>query len=157
MTEHGIRSDIDEFLSLKRIAFVGASRNEHDFSRMLLKEFRRRGYELIPVNPHAEEIDGVPCVAGVRDIHPAAEGALIMTSRDAAYQVLLDCYEAGIRKVWLYGISGPRRVSAGAVEFCGTHGISLVPGYCPFMFLPNPQLIHRCHRGVMKLLGTYPR
>ncbi|MDX9974258.1 MAG: CoA-binding protein [FCB group bacterium] len=156
MTEHAVRTSINEFFSLKRIAFVGASRNERDFSRMLFKEFRRRAYDVIPVNPHAEEIDGVPCVAGVKDIHPAAEGALVMTSRDAAYRVLVECHEAGIRRVWLYGISGPGRVSAGAVEFCATHGISLVPGYCPFMFLPEPRLIHRCHRGVMKFLGTYP-
>jgi predicted CoA-binding protein len=51
------RPAIDSFLKLKRIAFVGVSRKEADFSRALWKEFRERGYNLIPVNPNAGTID----------------------------------------------------------------------------------------------------
>jgi predicted CoA-binding protein len=67
------RAIIDDFLAHKRIAFVGVSRNASDFSRQLWGELKRRGYDLIPVNPDAAEIDGVPCVPAVTAIEPAPD------------------------------------------------------------------------------------
>ena len=154
---HEIPTLIEQFLGQRRIALVGASRNRNAFSRKLLREFVRHGYDMVPVNPHVSEMDGVVCWPHMLAIQPPVEGALLLTSREATYHVLLDCYEAGIRRVWLYGISGPRDVSVGAMEFCATHGIDVVPGFCPFMFLPNPGFVHRFHRSVMRLVGTYPR
>ena len=37
-----------------------------------------------------------------------------------------------------------------------THGIEVVPGQCPLMFLPNPTRTHRAHAWVKKAAGTYP-
>src|SRR5947209_5435536 len=42
---------IEDFLRQKRIAMVGLSRESKDFSVMLFEEFRRRGYDMVPVNP----------------------------------------------------------------------------------------------------------
>ena len=55
MTE---RQLIDDFLAQKRIAVVGVSRNPRDFTRTMFNEFIRRGYDAVPVNPNAAEIDG---------------------------------------------------------------------------------------------------
>jgi predicted CoA-binding protein len=151
-----LRANIDDFLLQKRIAFVGVSRNPRDFSRSLYNEFRKHGYDVVPVNPNVAEIEGAPCYGRIQEVQPAPQAVVVLTSRDAAYRVLVDCEEAGIKRVWLYGTSGPKGTSAGAVEFCAAHGIELVPGYCPYMFFPQPQFVHRCHRGVMKLLGSYP-
>jgi predicted CoA-binding protein len=151
-----IRSVIDDFLAQKRIAFVGLSRDPKSFSRTLFREFVRRGYDAVPVNSGAAELEGVACHARIQDVQPPVDGALILTSRDAVYRAIADCQEAGVRRVWIYGVSGPRGTSAGAVEFCAAHGMELVPGYCPFMFLPESGLIHRFHGRVMKLMGTYP-
>ncbi len=40
-----------EFLAQKRIALVGVSRQEKDFSRMVLRELVRRGYDVVPSAP----------------------------------------------------------------------------------------------------------
>ena len=60
------RAAIDSFLSLRRIAVVGVSRNEKDFSRMLWRELRKRGKRSLAVvtrnpglfekNPDVEKI-----------------------------------------------------------------------------------------------------
>jgi predicted CoA-binding protein len=151
------RPIIDEFLAQKRIAFVGVSRDPNAFSRKLFQEFRRHGYEMLPVNPNAAEIDGLPCRPHVLDIQPPPDAAVLMTSRENTYHALLDCEQAGIRRVWLHGNSGPRDVSVGAMEFCASHGIQAVPGYCPFMFLPKPGFVHRIHACIMRLVGSYPK
>ena len=50
--------DVEDFLALDRIAMVGVSRNPKDFSRLLFREMCDRGYDMVPINLVAEEIDG---------------------------------------------------------------------------------------------------
>src|SRR5579885_654854 len=49
---------IQDFLAQKRIAFVGVSRDPKDFSCSLFREFVKRGYDVVPVNPNASEVMG---------------------------------------------------------------------------------------------------
>ena len=43
---------IDSFLSCRRIAVVGVSRDPKDFSRAVFRAFVERGYDAVPVNPN---------------------------------------------------------------------------------------------------------
>src|SRR6266700_3474944 len=113
--------DIDrirEFLGQKRLAIVGVSQRPDDFSRTLFREFLKRGYDTIPVNPAVREIDGVPCFARVTVIQSPVDGVLLMTSPAVTEAVVQDCFQAGIPRVWMYRAAGAGAVSAKAVEFC---------------------------------------
>ncbi len=151
------RTLVEEFLALKRIAIVGVSRNAVDFNRMLFREFRKRGYDAVPVNPNAGEIDGLRCYAHVQEITPPVEGALLMTEPRVTESVVRDCSEAGIRRVWMYQAVGEGAVSQDAIEFCLANGIAVIPGLCPHMFFPHTAFFHRLHGLVLKLTGRYPR
>ena len=148
---------IGDFLAQKRIAMVGVSRNPADFSATLFEEFRRRGYDMVPVNPGALQIQGRPCFGRVQDIQPPVDAVLLMTSADAADAVVHDCAEAGIRRVWMYRAGGKGAVSTSAVVFCRERGISVVPGECPFMFLPQAAFYHQLHGVFRKITGRFPR
>lgn len=150
------RVSIDTFLAQHRLAVVGVSRNPHDFSRMLFDELRSRGYDVVPVNPNADEIAGLPCVASVSAISPPVDGVLIMTPPAATEQVVRDCAAAGIDKVWMHRGEGIGAVSDAALAFCAENGIDAVPGHCPYMFLPDSGFIHKAHAWIMKLNGSYP-
>ena len=52
------RRSIDDFLSHKRLAFVGLSTDEAAFSCNVCADMRKNGYEIVPVNPKATEADG---------------------------------------------------------------------------------------------------
>jgi len=147
---------IEDFLAQKRIAMVGLSRQPKDFSVMLFDELCRRGYEVIPVNPAASEVMGRPCFARVQDIKPPVDAVLLMTSPAVTEAVVEDCAAAGVRRVWMYSAGGQGAVSPKAVEFCRVNGIKVVPGECPFMFLPHNGF-HRIHGLVRKITGNYPR
>jgi predicted CoA-binding protein len=140
-----VRERIDDFLKQKRIAFVGVSREPEDFSRKLYADLRQRGYNVVPVNPSAADIEGVKCYARVQDIQPGVDGALIMTSADRSDQIVRDCAAARVPRVWLYRAAGRGAVTPSAVEICVQNGIRVVPGYCPYMFLPKTQFFHRMH------------
>ena len=150
------RAQVQEFLACRRIALVGASRNPHDFSRYLLHELVKRGYEVAPVNPAAGDIDGHRCFARVQDIAPPVEGALLMTPPHLTEEVVRDCAAAGVKRVWMHSGGGRGSVSKAAVEFCRGNGIALVEGHCPLMFLHGAGLFHRVHGFVLKVTGKYP-
>jgi predicted CoA-binding protein len=148
---------IKEFLAQKRIAMVGVSREPKEFSALLFEEFCRRGYDVVPVNPHAREVLGRRCFARVQDIQPPVDAAILMTSPEVTDAVVRDCDEAGIRRVWMYRAAGQGAVSANAVAFCRDRGIQVVPGQCPFMFWSDAHVGHRLHGYVRKIIGSYPR
>ncbi|HEX3746043.1 MAG TPA: CoA-binding protein [Bryobacteraceae bacterium] len=149
-------TQIQSFLGRKRLAVIGVSRNPRDFTRALFHELQRREYEVVPVNLIATEIDGVVCHARVTDIDPPVDAALLLTSPAVTERVVRECHEAGIRDIWMYRAAGTGAVSPRAVEFCEAHGMSVVAGECPFMFLPETPWFHRVHGFCRKLAGNYP-
>ncbi|MGA7380435.1 MAG: CoA-binding protein [Terriglobales bacterium] len=150
------RFDINDFLAHRRLALVGLSRNPKDFSCALFRELRNRGYDMVPVNPLATEVQGCRSFARLQDINPPVEGALVMTPPHQTLGVVHDCAQAGIRRVWMYRGVGQGAVSTDAVDFCIAKNIRLVEGYCPFMFFPGTSIFHRFHGFLLKLAGNYP-
>ena len=143
--------EIQDFLAQKRIAVVGASRNPKDFNSAVFREFRQRGYEAVPVNPHTGEIEGTRCYDSVGEIAPPVDAALLLTKPEVTETVVNDCARAGIGRVWMY------RADPASIEFCRRKGIRVIAGYCPFMFLPKAAWVHRMHGFVMKITRAYPR
>jgi predicted CoA-binding protein len=150
---------VGDFLALKRLAVVGVSRDPKHFSYVLWQELRQRRYEAIPVNPNTTELDGQRCYARVQDIVPPVEGVLVMTPPQATTQVVRDCLEAGVDHIWMHrgAGGGPGAVDPAAVQLCEEHGIELVAGHCPYMFLPGTPFFHGLHGFFKKVTGSYPK
>jgi uncharacterized protein len=155
MADRASLDTIEDFLAQKRIAMIGVSRESKDFSVTLFDELCRRGYDMVPVNPNASEIRGRRCFACLQDVQPPVDGAILMTSPAVSESVVRDCAEAGMRRVWMYSAVGKGAVSAKAIELCCANGIEVVPGECPFMFLPQTGF-HRIHGFIRKITRTYP-
>ncbi len=147
---------IDSFLSCRRLAVVGVSRDPKDFSRAVLRAFVERGYDAVPVNPAGGEAEGRPAVARVGDVQPPPEAALLLTPPAATAQVVRECAEAGVRRVWMHRGGGQGAVSASALAVCRERGIEVVDGECPFMFLAGPGWVHGVHRFFRRLGGRLP-
>jgi uncharacterized protein len=147
---------IEEFLALPRIAFVGVSRDPADFSRSVFAALRRGPRQVLPVNPAATEIDGVPVVAHLRDLDPPPDGVLVMTPPAATAEVIRECAHIGIRRVWLYRGLGPGAVSDAALRACEEANLDVVPGECPLMFLPDSAGVHQLHARLRAFAGTLP-
>jgi predicted CoA-binding protein len=146
----GTIASIDAFLGSKRLAVAGVSRNEREYSRAVFRELVKRGYDVVPLNPAATEIDGVRCFANVTDVSPIVDAVLVLLPAEAAAEVVGDCARAGIRRVWL------RNDAPEAYEVSKLSDIDLISGYCPLMFLPNGAFFHQCHAFGLRLVGRYP-
>ncbi len=138
------RRDIDAFLALKRIAVVGVSRKAASYGRMVFRELKRRGYDVVPVHPEAAEIDGIACARRVADVQPPPEAALILTSPALYAQLGAEAKQAGAAALW-FRQKGP------AIE-----GVAVVDDECPLMWLKGAGWIHRFHRRLRQWSGTLP-
>jgi len=147
-----LRADVDDFLGQKRLALAGASRGGRKFGNAVLKELRRKGYDVIPVHPHADAIDGVSCVRALADLPPDTGGLVLVVPPEQTERLVSEAAAAGVRRVWMQqGAESPR-----AVAFCEANGIRCVHGECILMFAEPTGWVHRVHRGIWKLLGRLP-
>lgn len=149
--------DVQDCLSRKRLAFAGVSRSEKDFTRTLFRELVKRGYDPVPVHPSAHEIEGRRAYAKVQQIDPPVEWVLIATPPKQAESVVLDCAEAGVKRVWLYRAVGKGSVSRAAVSYCRNKGIRVVEGYCPYAFWPDVAWYHKLHGALLKITARWPQ
>ena len=147
---------VRDFLAHKRIAVVGVSTDPNDFSRGLLRKLRERGYDAVAVNPVLRSAEDAPCYKRLADVNPKVAGVLLMTSPAVTDEVVRECANLHIERVWMYSAGHKGAVSAQAVEFCKANGIAVVPGECPYMFLAGEPWFHRLHGFVKKITGSYP-
>jgi predicted CoA-binding protein len=148
---------IQDFLGQHRFAVVGVSHKPQDFSRTLFHEFLARNYDVIPVNPAVTEIEGRHCFPYLQEISPPVDAVLLMTPPAVTERLVRDCAEAGVKHVWMFRAVGKGAVSDEAVAFCESKGISVIPGECPFMFLPGGAWVHRAHGLVRRIAGGFPQ
>ena len=61
---------------------------------------------MVAVNPAAQEVEGQPCYAHLRQITPPVENVLLMTAPDITRDVVEECANAGVKRVWMYRAGG---------------------------------------------------
>ena len=147
---------VRDFMSHRRLAVVGVSRNAKDFTRTLFREFVNRGYDPVPVHPGVAEIEGRHCFERIGEITPPVDAVLMLTPPAVTNEVVHDCAAAHVTHVWMYRATGAGSVSPEAVEYCQANGIQVVAGECPFMFFPDCGFVHRVHGFVRRITGRYP-
>jgi predicted CoA-binding protein len=147
-----------EFLSNKRIAVTGVSRNpEGHGSNVVYQRLRERGYEVFAVNPNADKVEGDPAYHDLKSI-PGGVGAVVIGTRpETAEATVRECAELGIKHVWMHRSFGGGSVSQSAAAFGREHGITVIPGGCPLMFEPTSDGGHKAMRFVFSLTGAVPR
>ena len=151
-----IEDQAARFFAEKRIAVVGVSRKKGT-GRAIFEALRKRGLDVVPVNPSISEIEGEPCYTSVAEI-PGGVGATVIATRPAVTeQVVRDCAAAGVAHVWLHynALFGAKMssVSDEAAAFCEAHGIAVISGGCPLMFGRTSDFGHRCMRWIMRASG----
>ncbi|MEX0720859.1 MAG: CoA-binding protein [Balneolaceae bacterium] len=79
-------SELKEILSQsKTIAIIGCSPDEYRTSNYAAKFLQERGYNIIPVNPEAEEIVGVKCYPKLIDIQDSVSIDIVNVFRNSRY------------------------------------------------------------------------
>jgi len=159
MTTSTLNAKIDDFLAQKRIAVAGVSRNKshHPVGNLIYDRLKKTGHEVFAVNPNMGTFEGARCYADLRSIPGGVDGVVIITRPEITRQIVEQCREAGIPRVWMHqSIGTGTSVSREAVAYCDQHHISVIAGACPMMYGPGVDFGHACMRGILKLFGKLP-
>ena len=148
---------IADFLAQKCIAVVGVSRTGNDFSNEVYRKLRDAGYQVYAVNPNVDEIDGETCYRRLSAIPETIDGVMITTAPAITEQIVHECADLGIRRVWMHRSFGQGSYSAEAESFCKGQNISVIPAGCPMMFCDPVDFGHKCIRWFMKVTGGLPK
>ncbi|MEZ5293882.1 MAG: CoA-binding protein [Vicinamibacterales bacterium] len=149
-------ASVQQFLSGRRFAVAGVSRQTGQAANAVFRKLKQAGYDVVPVNPHASELEGVPCYRSVTAIPHQLDGVVIATAPAVAANVVRQCADHGVRRVWFHRSFGNGSVSEDAVRACQEHGITPIVGGCPLMFCEPVDVGHRCMRWWLQRQGRVP-
>jgi uncharacterized protein len=147
------KESINQFLAPKKIAVAGVSRNSKKFGYEVFKELRQRGFDICPINPNADEIDGVKCYKSVTEIPAGYEKLFIVTPKNDTDIMLKQGIDKGIKHIWVQQMSNTNETAKIAKEA----GVELIDKECIFMFAEPVNSVHKFHRFLWKVFGQLPK
>ena len=124
-------------LQPRSVAVVGASRRRGTVGRAILRNIVTGGFTgpVYAVSPHAQAMEGVPCVASVDDLPGPVDLAVIAVPPAAVPEVAAQCGRNGVRALVVISSS---RGAAGAelLAVCRQHGMRLLGPNCFGVIVP---------------------
>jgi predicted CoA-binding protein len=95
-----IKEAAAEFLANKRIAVTGVSRTARDHgANTVFTRLRDRGYEVFPINPNADEVEGARCSHDLKSVPGGVDAVVVGTRPETADDTMRECAELGIKYV----------------------------------------------------------
>jgi len=143
--------DIARFLSLEKYAIAGVSRDPKKFGQVVFRDLRKKGMDVVPINPKADTIDGVKCYSSVSDLPADVRGLIFMTPKEETLAVAREAIAHGIKDLWV-------QQGAETKELIGDlekEDVNLIYKQCIMMFW-KPDGIHSFHRFLKKIFGGLP-
>jgi predicted CoA-binding protein len=144
------------FLRGKRFAVAGVSRQRGQAANAVFLKLKKAGYEAFPINPMAPTVEGVTCYPEVGAIPGQLDGVVIATAPAISAQIVRQCGDHGVSRVWFHRSFGNGSVSDDAVQECHARGIECIVGGCPLMFCEPVDFGHRCMRWWLQRQGRVP-
>jgi hypothetical protein len=148
-----------DFLAQRRIAVAGVSRTPGGAhgGNVVYERLRDRGYEVFGINPNADEVEGDPAYANLSAIPGDIDAVVIATTPEVADQVMQDCVDQNVTRVWMHRSIGGGSVSAAATALGREHGITVIDGGCPLMYGEASDFGHRMMGAVLRVTGVVPK
>jgi predicted CoA-binding protein len=93
---------------VKTVAVIGASQDPRKFGNKAVRAFRHQGYQVVPINPHHEEIEGLKAYPSVLDVPMTIDMATLYVPPRVGIRVVGEVARKQIPELWLNpGADGP--------------------------------------------------
>lgn len=93
--------EIKSILSLRRVVVVGMSRDPVKPAHYVPKFLLRHGYEVVPVNPSADEILGLKVYKSIREVPGGIDVVDVFRPSDQVLPVVKEAVERRPSAIWL--------------------------------------------------------
>ncbi|MEI6681979.1 MAG: CoA-binding protein [Bacteroidota bacterium] len=147
------KASIDAFLSSRKVAIAGVSRDPRKFGYQVFKQLKEKGYEVFPVNPSADFIEGTPCFRSVASLPLNVHNLVIITRKTQTRDIVAEAIAKGIDSIWIQQMSDTPE----AIELTAAKPVNLITRECILMHTEPVTGFHKFHRSLKRLFGAMPR
>ena len=147
------KQQIDAFLEDKKIAVAGVSRDIKKFGYVIFRELRFKGYDIIPINPNADEIDGIKCYKSISELPEGIDSLLLATPKKVSDDSLKEAINKGIKNIWVQQHSNTQNT----IKLAEEYNKEIISGKCIFMFAEPVNGFHKFHKNLVKIFGALPK
>ena len=139
---------LELFFDPESVAVVGASRQKGKVGREIVAGLVGGGFggKIFPVNPNAEEVEGLPCHPDLKSIGAVPDLVVIVVPPKFVPSVMKECATVGVKAVVIItagfkevGDEG-RRLEAEIVQIARRAGIRVVGPNCLGIMVPGKRL-----------------
>lgn len=146
-------NEIQKFLEPRKMAMAGVSRNPKKFGGAIFKELKEKGFDLYPINPNSDEIQGVKCYKSLAELPDDVKYLFIVTPKHETETIARSAVKKEMKMIWIQQKSD----TPDAVKIIEDAGIPLIYKKCLMMFASPVKSIHGFHRFLVKTFGGYPK
>ncbi|MDP4265946.1 MAG: CoA-binding protein [Bacteroidota bacterium] len=144
--------DIESFCKLESYAIIGVSKNPKKFGNIVYTKLKEKGYNVVPVNPNAQNIGNDKCYKNIKNIPCKSDGIIILTKPHNTSGIIKDAIDIGIKNIWIQ----QKSESDEALEIAFRNNINPIFGQCILMYM-LPKGIHLLHRKIKSFFGQMPK
>jgi len=113
---------VQAFLGASEFAVVGASAHREKYGNKVLRCYMQHGLEVHPINPRADQIEGLACVGSLTDLARPAASVSIITPPPITLAVVEEAAAAGYQRLWMQ----PGAESQEAVDRAQALGLDVI-------------------------------
>jgi predicted CoA-binding protein len=146
-------ASIESFLSPKKLAIIGASRNPKKFGRHVYDALKEKGFEVYGVNPNAENLNGDPCYRDITTLPDEVDRVFIVTPPEKTAENVRQALDKGIKHIWIQ----QRSDTSEALELLKETDVNLIFNQCILMYAAPVKGAHKFHRFLIRVFGKYPK
>jgi len=85
----------------KVVAVIGASNDRRKFGNKAVRAFQHQGYDVVPINPHESEVEGLKTYKSVLDVPGPIDMATFYVPPEIGESVIDEIAAKQIPEVWL--------------------------------------------------------
>jgi predicted CoA-binding protein len=119
---------------MKTIAIIGASNDRNKFGNKAVRVFRQQGYEVFPVNPKEETVEGLRAYKSIGDVPVRPQMVSVYLPPPVLLKVLPDIAMKGCEELWLNPgtesdevLAAAERLKLNVIQACSIVGIGVLP------------------------------
>lgn len=121
-------------MSKKSIAIIGASTDRSKFGNKAVRAFQQQGYQVFPVNPKEETVEGLRAYKSIGDLPVRPQMVSVYLPPQVLLKVLPDIAAKGCDELWLNPgtesdavLAEAERLQLNVVQACSIVGVGVSP------------------------------
>ncbi|MEK7781381.1 MAG: CoA-binding protein [Verrucomicrobiota bacterium] len=118
----------------KTIAIIGASTDRNKFGNKAVRAFRLQGYEVFPVNPKEETVEGLRAYKSISEVPIRPQMISVYLPPPVLAKVLPDIAAKGCDELWLNPgtesdevLAAAERLGLNVIQACSIVGVGVSP------------------------------